>query len=147
MCSSDLLVSVGLIVEQKNDKNKKQEQAKIKAYYCKGYRILVGRNNLENDRITFGAKQEDIWLHAKDYHSSHAVIETNGKDLPDEVLVAGAQICAYYSKGRDGGKTEIVYTPKKFVKKPSKSKPGFVTYTNFKSLVVEPDKHEELLEK
>lgn len=141
------LILVGLIIEQKHDKNKRQEESKIKAYILKGFRVLVGRNNLENDKITFTAKQEDIWLHAKDYHSSHAIVETNGKIVPEEVLVKGAEICAYYSKGRDGGKTEIVYTQKKFVKKPSKSKPGFVTYTNFKSLMVEPNKHEELLEK
>lgn len=141
------LVLVGLILEQKQDKNKKQEQCKIKTYFYKGFRIFVGRNNLENDKITFTAKQEDIWIHAKEYHSSHAVIETNGKAVPDDVLVKGAEICAYYSKGRDGGKTEIVYTQKKFVKKPSKSKPGFVIYTNFKSLMVEPNKREELLEK
>ncbi len=141
------LVSVGLILEQKQDKNKKQEQAKIKAYLINGYRVLVGRNNLENDKITFTAKQEDIWLHAKDYHSSHAIIECKGKAVPDEVLVKGAQICAYYSKGRDGGKTEIVYTQRKNVKKPSKSKPGFVTYVNFKSLMVEPNKYQELQEK
>ena len=141
------LVQVGLIAEQKSNKNKKQEQSKIKTYIYKGYRIFVGRNNLENDKITFTAKQEDVWLHAKDYHSSHAIIETNGKAVLDDVLLVAAEICAYHSKGRDGGKTEIVYTPKKFVKKPSKSKPGFVTYTNFKSLMVEPNNHQELLEK
>lgn len=151
--SSDLneiekeLIQVGLIAEHKNDKNKKQEQSKIRTYIYKGYRIFVGRNNLENDKITFTAKHDDIWLHAKDYHSSHAIIESNGKAILDDVLLVGAEICAYYSKGREGGKTEIVYVPKKFVKKPSKSKPGFVTYTNFKSLMVEPNNHQELLEK
>ncbi len=141
------LMHVGLIVVQKNDKNKKQEQSKFKTYIYKGYRIFVGRNNLENDKITFTAKQDDIWLHAKDYHSSHAIIESKGKNIEDDVICVGAQICAYYSKGRDGGKTEIVYTQKKFVKKPSKSKPGFVTYTNFKSIMVEPNNHQDLLEK
>ncbi len=141
------LTHVGLIVLQKHDKNKKQEESKIKTYIYNGYRIFVGRNNLENDKITFTAKQGDIWLHAKDYHSSHAIIETNGKNIDDDVLLTAAEICAYYSKGREGGKTEIVYTDRKFVKKPSKSKPGFVTYTNFKSLMVEPNNHSEILEK
>ncbi len=141
------LVQVGLLTEKGNDKNKRQEQSKIKTYVYEGYRIFVGRNNLENDKITFSAKQEDMWLHAKDYHSSHAIIESKGNKISDDVIVVCAEICAYYSKGREGGKTEIVYTNKKFVKKPSKSKPGFVTYTNFKSLMVEPNKHEEILEK
>ncbi len=141
------LMHVGVIAQQKNDKNKKIEQAKIKTFIYNDYRIFVGRNNLENDKITFTAKQDDIWLHAKDYHSSHAIIESVGKEIPKGVILVGAEICAYYSKGRDGGKTEIVYTQKKNVKKPSKSKPGFVTYTNFKSLMVEPNKHDDLLEK
>ena len=141
------LISEGIIAQQKNDKNKKQEQAKFRTYFYKSFRIFVGRNNLENDKITFTAKQDDLWLHAKDYHSSHAVIESNGKQISDDVLMVGAQICAYYSKGREGGKTEIVYTQKKNVKKPSKSKPGFVTYINFKSVMVEPDKHDEFLQK
>jgi predicted ribosome quality control (RQC) complex YloA/Tae2 family protein len=88
-----------------------------------------------------------MWLHAKDYHSSHAIIQSNGKQVPQEVIVFGAEVCAYYSKGRDGGKVEIVYTEKHFVKKPSKAKAGFVTYDNFKSIMVKPDKHEPNLTK
>ena len=68
-----------------------------------------------------------------------------GKANTEKVILIAAEICAYYSKGRDGGKTEISYTEKRFVKKPPKSKPGFVTYDNFKSVTVEPLKHAEFL--
>jgi predicted ribosome quality control (RQC) complex YloA/Tae2 family protein len=61
------------------------------------------------------------------------------------VVVVACEICAYYSKGRSGGKTEIVYTEKKNVKKPPRSKSGFVSYDNFKSMVVNPEKHVEFL--
>ena len=134
-----------LIVERKTSNKKKEEQALFRNYIIKGYRVKVGRNNTENDKLTFTAKPDDVWVHAKDYHSSHVIIESNGAKIPEEVIVVSAEICAYYSKGREGGKTEIVYTEKRNVKKPSKSKPGFVTYDNFKSVVVKPEKHSEFI--
>jgi predicted ribosome quality control (RQC) complex YloA/Tae2 family protein len=73
------------------------------------------------------------------------VITSNGKEISDKVIAVACEICAYYSKGREGGKTEVVYVPKKHVKKPPKSKPGFCVYDNFKSLVVTPEKHAEFL--
>ena len=131
------LETAGLIVERKqNVKKKKQEETFCREYVVDGYRVRAGRNNTENDKLTFTAKPNDVWVHAKDYHSTHVVIETGGKGVTDKVIFIAAEICAYYSKGRDGGKTEIVYTEKKNVKKPSKSKPGFVTYDNFKSVLI-----------
>ena len=71
------------------------------------------------------------------------IIEKN--EVKDFVLKTAAEICAYYSKGREGGKTEIVYTLKKHVKKPPSAKAGFVVYTDYKSIFVFPDKHENQL--
>lgn len=139
------LINAQIIAPQKNVKNKKEEQSLYRSYEFEDYSIKVGRNNNENDKLTFTARSNDIWLHAKDYHSSHAIIQSKGQKVPQEVIVFGAEICAYYSKGREGGKTEIVYTEKKNVKKPSKAKAGFVTYDNFKSVVVAPEKHQENL--
>jgi predicted ribosome quality control (RQC) complex YloA/Tae2 family protein len=79
------------------------------------------------------------------HHSSHLIIEGNGKEIPEKVLTIASEICAYYSRGRDGGKTEVVYTLRKNVKKPPKSKLGFCTYDNYKSMVVSPKKHTEFL--
>ena len=136
------LESLGLIkVQKQSSKNKKPTEISFKRYDIDGFTVRVGRNNLENDKVTFTAKPNDIWLHAKDYHSTHVVIETNGKSVPENVILKCAQICAYYSKGREGGKTEVVYTPKKNVKKPSGAKPGFCVYENYKSVVVQPQKH------
>lgn len=141
---SELMLS-GFIKKPPAKKGVKSETETPRRYDVYGFIVKVGRNNAENDKITFTAKPWDIWLHAKNYHSSHAIIETNGKKPPERVIVAAAEICAYYSKGRDGGKTEIVYCEKKFVKKPKKSPLGFCTYTDFKSITVEPDMHAELL--
>lgn len=137
------------IIKQNNSKRKKKKDDVVscREYLIDGFSVKIGRNNTENDRVTFTAKGDSIWLHSKDYHSSHAIIESsgNGKDVPQKVIEIVAEICAYYSKGRDGGKTEIVYTKRKNVKKPPKSKPGFCVYDNFSSVMVLPNKHEEFL--
>ena len=122
------------------------EQKPYRSYKVKGFLLKVGRNNIENDKLTSSARSNDLWIHAKDYHSSHAILEYNGQEAPEEVIKISCEICAYYSKGRDGGKTEIVYTQKRNVKKPKGAKPGFVKYDNYESIMVEPDSHKECLQ-
>lgn len=134
----------GLIAVNNNIKRKKEQALGYRLYNINGHTFKVGRNNAENDKLTFSAKPEYIWFHAKDFHSSHAILESE-KELSEKELVICSEICAYYSKGRSGGKTEIVYTKRKNVKKPPKSKLGFCTYLSYKSIVVSPNKHEELL--
>lgn len=139
------LKAAGYIAKEKLPQKRRKEPAKYRVYAIDGFTVKVGRNNVENDELTFSAKGGDLWLHAKDYHSSHVIIETEGKDVPEKTIITAAEICAYYGKGRAGGKSDVVYTKKKFVKKPPKSKPGFCTYTDFKTVTVKPDAHEELL--
>ncbi|MBE7061665.1 MAG: fibronectin/fibrinogen-binding protein [Clostridiales bacterium] len=140
------LLSVGIIVEkQAPTKKKKEVETQFREYKVFGFTVRAGRNNAENDKLTFTAKGDDVWVHVKDHHSSHVVIEKNGKEITENVIRVAGEISAYYSKAREGGKTEIVYTEKKHVKKPPKSKPGFCIYDNFKSMVVEPKKHAEFL--
>lgn len=142
---ADELKAAGYIAKEKLPQKRRKEPAKYRVYAIDGFTVKVGRNNVENDELTFSAKGGDLWLHAKDYHSSHVIIETEGKDVPEKTIITAAEICAYYGKGREGGKSDVVYTKKKFVKKPPKSKPGFCTYTEFKTVTVKPDAHEELL--
>ncbi len=137
------LIQTGIMKEQKTSTRKKQIESQFNVYLVDGFIVKAGRNNLENDRVTFTAKPHDIWLHAKDYHSSHVVIETQGRIVPETVIKLSAEICGYYSKGRDGGKIEIAYTEKRNVKKPSGAKLGFCTYDNYKTIMVEPNKHVE----
>lgn len=139
------LKAAGYIAKEKLPQKRRKEPAKYRVYAIDGFTVKVGRNNVENDELTFSAKGGDLWLHAKDYHSSHVIIETEGKDVPEKTIITAAEICAYYGKGREGGKSDVVYTKKKFVKKPPKSKLGFCTYTDFKTVTVKPDAHEELL--
>lgn len=129
------------------EKNKKQQKTKFTTYDFNGYKIKVGKNNLQNDELTFSSAPQSAWLHVKDYHSSHVVIEYDGRPFSDEVILVACEICAYYSEVRGGEKVSVDYTLKKHVKKPSRSNPGFVNYSGHKTLVVKPVKHEELLKK
>ncbi len=140
----DELESEGLIKIQNHKKTKKDDSF-CRVYDVLGYKVLVGRNNAENDKLTFTAKPNDLWVHVKDYHSSHVIIERAEKEVTDKVLLIAGEICAYYSKARESGKVEVVYTERKNVKKPPKSKLGFCIYDNFKSITVCPEKHVEFL--
>ena len=120
---------------------KKEVPIPFREYEHNGMKIYAGRNNLQNDRLLRAAAPEDVWLHTQKYHSSHVIIATEGRQVRDETLLFAAEICAYYSDGRDGDKIPVDYCKRKYVKKPSKSKAGFVTYTDYKTVLVKPDPH------
>ena len=120
---------------------KKEEGAPFREYEHNGMKILLGRNNLQNDKLLKLASSDDIWLHTQKYHSSHAIIFTEGRQVRDETLLYAAELCAYYSDGRGGDKIPVDYCKRKFVKKPSKSKAGFVVYTDYKTVLVTPKNH------
>ncbi|MDE6585250.1 MAG: NFACT family protein [Clostridia bacterium] len=133
----------GIIKEQ--EKKKKIDAAlPFRTYEKDGFTIYAGRNNVQNDRLLKSISASDLWLHTQGYHSSHVAVITGGKTLPDGVLLAAAEICAYYSDGRGGSKIPVDYTQRKFVKKPPKSNAGFVIYTDYKTVLVNPDGHAEL---
>ena len=105
-----------------------------------GFHIYVGKNNFQNDELTFKfAVGNDWWFHAKGIAGSHVVVKTNGEELPDRTYEEAGQLAAYYSKGKEMDKVEIDYTEKKNVKKPNGSKPGFVVYYTNYSLMARPD--------
>ena len=101
---------------------------------------------MQNERLTRGLAESDVWLHTQRYHSSHVGIIAEGREVPDEVIKTAAEICAYYSEARGGTKVPVDYALKKYVKKPSGAKPGFVVYTDYKTALAEPDAHRELRE-
>lgn len=120
---------------------KKERPVAFREYEHDSMKILLGRNNLQNDKLLRLASPDDIWLHTQKYHSSHAIIFTEGRQVRDETLLYAAELCAYYSDGRGGDKIPVDYCKRKFVKKPSKSKAGFVIYTDYKTLLVTPKNH------
>lgn len=113
----------------------------LKFKSSEGYIIYVGKNNRQNDVLTMRkAKPDDIWLHTKDIPGSHVVIDCNGESVSEKTLMEAGILAAYYSKARSGSNVPVDYTKKKFVRKPSGAKPGFVIYDHHKTLYVTPEK-------
>lgn len=111
-----------------------------------GLRISVGRNNLQNDRLTTKqAGKWDYWFHTQKIHGSHVILWTEGEKPDDQSLQEAASLAAWFSQGREGKKIPVDYTPVKFVKKPAGARPGMVIYTTYQTAYVDPD--EELVKK
>lgn len=134
------------LIKKVETKKKKPAAPPYRSYCYGGFKIIAGRNNIQNERLTKSLSAEDMWLHTQKYHSSHVAVITEGRAVPDGVIKVAAEICAYYSDGRNGSKIPVDYTFKKFVKKPPASNTGFVIYTDYKTTLAEPDKHTEISE-
>ena len=106
-----------------------------------GFHMYVGKNNYQNDELTFKfATGNDWWFHAKNMPGSHVIVKCEGADeLPDRTFEEAGRLAAYYSKGREQDKVEIDYIQKKHVKKPAGAKPGFVVYYTNYSLMIDSD--------
>lgn len=102
-----------------------------------GMEILVGRNNLQNDELTTRfARRTDFWFHVQQLHGSHVILRCEGQEPSPESLQAAAELAAYYSQAREGGKAAVDYTMILNVKKPSGALPGKVIYRNFNTMIV-----------
>jgi predicted ribosome quality control (RQC) complex YloA/Tae2 family protein len=134
------LISAGY-VRRKFTKQKVKITSKPFHYISSdGYHMYVGKNNLQNEELTFHfANGNDWWFHAKGCPGSHVIVKTNGDELPDRTFEEAGKLAAYYSKNRGNEKVEIDYIEKKHVKKPSGGKPGFVVYYTNYSLMIDSD--------
>lgn len=108
-----------------------------------GFKILVGRNNVMNDKLTLKtAAKEDVWLHTKDTPGCHVILVTGGRAVTDTAVHQAALLAAYNSKARASSNVPVDYTAVKFVKKPAGAKPGRVIYTDYKTEYVTPTTEE-----
>lgn len=115
----------------------KMKKRELLSFEYNGFKIFVGRNNKENEEITFNrGTSRDIWLHVKDIPGSHVLIIREHKELDENTLYYAAKLAGEFSKAGKGDKVTVDYCEKKFVKKIKNSKPGNVIYTNFKTLTV-----------
>ncbi|MBQ1916967.1 MAG: NFACT family protein [Lachnospiraceae bacterium] len=134
------LIAAGFI--HKNSHGKKEKDVKAKPLHFvtdDGFDIFVGKNNYQNEFVTFKkADPDDWWFHAKKIPGSHVIVKTGGKELPDKDYEIAAQIAAYYSKGRDNDKTEVDYVQRKELRKTNGGAPGFVIYHTNYSITVHP---------
>lgn len=150
-------ISENVIFKEKTEHLKNKKKTKVKKssltknkkvsfnpfkYTIAGYTLLVGRNNKENDYLTLKyAKKTDLWFHTKHIHGSHAILQLNPSQLPDDsILTQCAEIVAYHSKARNSSNVPVDICEVKYVKKPNGAKPGMVIYTNHKTLYVNPKK-------
>ena len=122
-------------------KGKEEKSTPLHYISSDGYHIYVGKNNYQNEELTFKfASGKDMWFHAKGMAGSHVIVRTEGaEELPDSTYEEAGRLAAYYSKGRQAPKVEIDYTQKRNLKKPPASRPGFVIYHTNYSLLIEPD--------
>ena len=139
------LVSKGWAKKRSSrDKGFRREKSKPMLFRSTdGFQIAVGKNNIQNDELTFRfANGGDWWFHAKGQPGSHVILRTEGREVPDRAFEEAASLAAYYSKGRKAPKVEIDYTLRKNVKKTPAGDPGFVIYhTNYSMMAVPNNDH------
>ncbi|MBQ8183502.1 MAG: NFACT family protein [Clostridia bacterium] len=141
----DELISQGFIKPGKNGKKqmKKQALAPLEFKTSQGLTVLVGRNNIQNDKLTFKTgRKGDIWLHAQKCPGSHVLLLADNGEVPDDAIVEAAEIAAYYSSAKDSTIVTVDYTDVKNIKKPNGAKPGFVVYYTYYSVNVKPKNKE-----
>lgn len=132
-----------LVSVKKQTAKKKMQKTAPMQFRVNGFDYFVGKNNAQNDRLTRGAKSDDIWFHAQKIHGSHGVLRTDGKTPDDSVLSICAAIAAFYSRAFDADKVAVDYTLAKNVRFPSGAALGFVNYKSQKTLFVKPDNGEK----
>lgn len=134
------LIAAGYLREKPKKKNNDKPARPFHFRAPDGTDILVGKNNYQNDKLTFKtARYNDTWFHAKDIPGSHVVLQNGGTEPSEEDILLAASLAAHFSKARGSSKIPVDYTEIRYVKKPSGSKPGFVIFTNQKTLYITPD--------
>ena len=143
----DELTQAGYLRRKKHHQRRKRKGFSFAPYKYEtsdGFKVLVGRNNTENDQLTLKkAARTDLWFHTKDIHGSHTILFTEGREVSDLAIFQAASIAAYHSKGRLSENVPVDYTKVKYVKKPSGAKPGMVIFTDNKTVYVTPSLPEE----
>lgn len=137
----DELISQGFLKPKKTGKKQMKKQAlqPLEFKTSQGFTVLVGRNNIQNDKLTFKTgRKGDMWLHAQKCPGSHVLLLADAGEIPDDAIVEAAEIAAYYSSARDGTVVTVDYTDVKNIKKPNGAKPGFVVYYTYYSVNVKP---------
>lgn len=133
------LTEQGYLHRQKGKQKPLSQLPPLEFTSSDGFRILVGRNNKQNDKLTLKtASKNDIWLHTKDIHGSHTIIINGGHQISDTAIIEAARIAAYHSKARNSSRVPVDYTLVRYVSKPSGAKPGMVIYVNNRTVYVNP---------
>lgn len=131
------LIAGGYLKDAKKRTALSKKPQPLKVIAPDGTEILIGKNNAQNDRLTFKiAAPDDLWLHTKDITGSHVIIRSS--NVSDETLLLAAELAAHFSKAQNSSKVPVDYVQCRYVKKPSGAKPGFVIFTNQRTIYVTP---------
>lgn len=134
------LVQTGFIKKKHTNKKAKNNSKPLHFISSDGFDIYVGKNNIQNEHLTFKvATGNDWWFHSKSFPGSHVIVKCNNQKLPDNTFEEAARLAAFYSKGSNQDKVEIDYIQKKHVKKVAGAMPGFVIYHTNYSMIAEPN--------
>ena len=125
---------------RKQGKNVLQRPSKPREFKTSGgFRVLVGRNNRQNDKLTMkDANNNDIWFHTKNIPGSHTVLVTDGKAPTETAMEEAAVLAAQHSRAKDSAQVPVDYTQIRYVSKPQGAKPGMVIYVQYKTVYVDP---------
>ncbi|SMC56105.1 Rqc2 family fibronectin-binding protein [Sporomusa malonica] len=134
------LVAAGYIRTTEKRRVPVVQSSPLAAKTSDGFSLIIGKNNRQNDLVTFKqAQPDDIWLHTKDMPGSHVIIRSEKREIPTQTINEAAQLAAYFSKGRQSANVPVDYTKRRYVRKPSGVKPGFVIYDHQSTIYVTPD--------
>lgn len=137
------LQAAGYLRAAKGRKKASKAAAPLEFTSPDGYRVLVGRNNRQNDELTLKiADDRDMWFHTKNIPGSHVIVFTDGDELPDSTVLFAATLAAEHSKAAGSSSVPVDYTRVKYVKKPSGAKPGMVIYKTNQTVYVTPNRGE-----
>ena len=139
------LVSGGYLRETDRKKRMKLPPSRPMRFMSSdGFPIFVGRSNRQNDRLTTRmAEKWDLWFHTQKIHGSHVILSTGGGRPDAQSIAEAASLAAYFSQAQSSTKVPVDFTQVKFVKKPAAAKPGMVVYTNYQTVLADPN--EELV--
>lgn len=134
------LIASGILREKPKKHAAEKQSQPFKFTALDGTQILVGKNNYQNDRLTFKtANPGDIWLHTQNIPGSHVILRCDGDEPAEDTLLLASYLAVHFSKAQGSSKVPVDYTRARFVKKPSGAKPGFVIFTNQTTLYVTPE--------
>ncbi len=129
----------GYIKRNKSMTKKSSQLPPLEYTTSDGFKILVGRNNRQNDQLTMKtASKRDYWFHTKDIPGSHTIVVTDGRELTENAVIEAARVAAYHSKARESTNVPVDYTLVKHVSKPNGAKPGMVIFVNNRTVYVDP---------
>jgi predicted ribosome quality control (RQC) complex YloA/Tae2 family protein len=136
----DELITAGYIQIRKKRQPLAAQTQFLTAVTPNGVGVLIGKNNRQNDIVTFKkARADDIWLHTKDIPGSHVILQTGSTEPTAADLTAAAQLAAYFSKAQNSSNVPVDYTRRRYVKKPAGAKPGFVTFERQRTIFITPE--------